>query len=119
MKNTFSKSEKLKSQKQIEQLFEKGKAITAFPLKLIYLKTNDENKVGVSVSKRIFSRAVDRNRIKRLLREAYRVNKKMLIDNNVDGYAFMILYLGDNLPEFGAVDRKVKELFNKLFERLL
>ena len=75
----YSKQDKLKSKKLIEQLFTEGKSVTAYPLKLIYLKTEFEDdsilKTGVSVSKRLHKTAVDRNRIKRLLREAYRLNK--------------------------------------------
>ena len=118
MKKTFSKKDRLKSQKEIEKLFKEGESIIFYPLKLIYLKTDGFNKVGVSVGKRNFRRAIDRNRIKRLLREAYRLNKNMLIDNNVKGYALMILYIGDDLPEFNLIQRKLKNLFAKLIERL-
>ena len=114
MDQSFPKKEKLKSQKLIERLFSEGEAVTAFPLKLIYLKINNGNLVGVSVSKRYFKRAVDRNRIKRLIRESYRLNKNMLIDNNVEGYAFMILYLGKELPDFETVNKRAQSLFNKL-----
>ena len=89
MKLTYNKHEKLKSQKTIEQLFLDGDSVSAYPLRLVYLKHGDSRKVGVSVSKRNFKRAVDRIRIKRLLREAYRLNKTMLINNEVNNYALM------------------------------
>ncbi|WP_317045208.1 ribonuclease P protein component [Formosa algae] len=80
MKHTYGKTEKLKSKITIEKLFTEGKSVSAYPLRLVYLKTSFEDnvtiKAGVSVSKRNFKLAVDRNRIKRLLREAYRLNKK-------------------------------------------
>ena len=114
MDQSFTKKEKLKSQKLIEKLFSEGEAVTAFPLKMIYLKIDNGNLLGVSVSKRHFKRAVDRNRIKRLLRESYRLNKNLLIDNNVEGYAFMILYLGKELPDFETVNKRAQSLFNKL-----
>lgn len=116
MEQSYSKKDKLKSQKTIERLFEKGTSITAFPLRVVYLKIEGRNQVGVSVSKRNFKKAVDRNRIKRLMREAYRLNKKMLIDNNIDGYAFMILYIGKTLPDFDSVNKKVQSLFTKLIK---
>ena len=79
MKFTFNKKDRLKSQKLIEKLFLEGKSVSSFPLKLIYLKTQVSGahviKAGVSVSKRNFKKAVDRNRIKRLLRECYRLNR--------------------------------------------
>lgn len=118
MNRSYSKKEKLKSQKLIEALFEEGKAINAFPLRLIYLKTGDSNKIGVSVSKRNFKRAFDRNRIKRLMRESYRLNKNLLIDNNIDGYAFMILYIGKEMPDFELVFKTTKILFKNLINIL-
>lgn len=110
---SFSKKEKLKSKKAIEQLFKEGQKVSVFPLTLIFLKSNKENKTGVSASKRYFKKAVDRNRVKRLLREAYRQNKKMLIDNNINGYALMILYIGKELPNFNEVNEKTRLLLKK------
>ncbi len=118
MKLSFSNKQKLKSQKLIDEIFEEGKSVTVFPLKMVYLYTGNSNQVGVSVSKRIFKRAVDRNRIKRLMREAYRHNKKMLIDNNVSGYAFMILYLSKDLPDYKLVNSKTQALLTKFLDSL-
>lgn len=113
MKLTYNKYEKLKSQKTIEQLFLDGKSVSAYPLRLVYLKHNNSRKVGVSVSKRNFKRAVDRIRIKRLLREAYRINKTLLINNEINNYALMILYLGKDLPDFKSVNNKMKAILTK------
>lgn len=113
---SFSKKEKLKSKKAIEILFKEGQKVSVFPLTLIYLKSGNKNEVGVSVSKRYFKKAVDRNRVKRLLREAYRQNKKMLIDNNISGYAFMILYIGKELPKFNEVNEKTSLLLKKFID---
>ena len=118
MKLSFSNKQKLKSQKLIDEIFEEGKSVTVFPLKMVYLYTGNSNQVGVSVSKRIFKRAVDRNRIKRLMREAYRHNKNMLIDNNVSGYAFMILYLSKDLPDYKLVNSKTQALLTKFLDSL-
>ena len=60
--------ERLKGKKQIEHLFMTGKSVGAFPLRMVYLKNNTKNTVGVSVSKKHFKTAVDRNRIKRLIK---------------------------------------------------
>ncbi|MFD2587423.1 ribonuclease P protein component [Croceitalea marina] len=121
--SSFSKKEKLKSKKLIEQLFVEGKSINNFPLKLIYLKTDFEDnshiKTGVIAPKKSFKKAVQRNRIKRLLREAYRLNKH-LVFNNIEGdFAFMILYLGKETPTYDFVDTKMKGLLKKFKETVL
>lgn len=118
MKNTYNKSEKLKSEKAITQLFNEGKSISAHPLRLIYMKNDNKMKVGVSASKRNFKKAVDRIRIKRLLRESYRLNKNMLINNKIDGYSLMILYISKEMPDFKLVDTKMKALFTKFISKI-
>lgn len=118
MRLTFNKNEKLKSQKAIEQLFAEGKSFSAYPLRMIYLKNDDMRKVGVSVSKRNFKKAVDRNRIKRLLREGYRLNKTMLIEQNHCNYTLMILYIGKELPDFNLIDTKIKVLLTKFKDQI-
>lgn len=118
MKLTYNKSEKLKSQKDIEKLFSEGKSVSAYPLRMVYLKNDDKLKVGVSVSKRNFRKAVDRIRIKRLLREGYRLNKNMLISNKAGGYTFMILYLSKDMPDFKLVNTKTKALLTKFIDQI-
>lgn len=118
MKLTYNNSEKLKSEKAIGQLFSEGNSVSAYPLRLVYLKNNDSLKVGVSVSKRNFKRAVDRIRIKRLMREAYRLNKMQLIDNNITDYSFMILYINKEMPDFKLINTKMQALFSKFNDRI-
>ncbi|GMN10006.1 ribonuclease P protein component [Croceitalea sp. MTPC9] len=120
---TFPKNEKLKSRKLIETLFEEGKSITNFPLKLIYLKTDFEDsskiKAGVIAPKKNFKKAVQRNRIKRLLRESYRLNKPSIFNNIEGNFAFMILYLGREMPTYSAVNEKMLGLLEKFQEKNL
>ncbi|GGD17536.1 ribonuclease P protein component [Hyunsoonleella pacifica] len=122
MKLTYSKKEKLKSKKLIEQLFAEGESVSAFPLRLVYLGTTFEDnviaKTGVSVSKRHFKTAVDRNRIKRLLREAYRLNKASFFNNLSTQYAFMILYIGKEKPTYVQVENSMKRLFEKFLSKI-
>lgn len=117
----YSKKDKLKSKKLIEQLFTQGKAVTAYPLRLVYIKTELENglqlKTGVSVSKRLHKTAVSRNRIKRLLREAYRLNKPQYFNNSSASYAFMILYLSKDGTTFDKVNDSMKLLFEKFTDK--
>ncbi len=122
MKLTFSKKEKLKSKTLIEQLFTEGKSVSAYPLRLVYmpadLKDGELFKTGVSVSKRNFKRAVDRNRIKRLMRESFRLHKYDYINNMSVPYAFMILYIGKEKPSFDQVESKMTLLFEKFSSKV-
>lgn len=97
----YPKSEKLKHQKEISLLFEKGKWLTYENLRIVCLKIEDleHQKIGVSVSKRYFKKAVDRNRIKRLLREVYRINKSIFVEKFGLNSISMLFWVSPNLPE--------------------
>lgn len=123
--NTFKKEERLKSKKQIEALFEGGKSVDAFPLKAVWIKTNPQfpfpAQAGFSVSKKYFPKAVDRNRVKRLMREAYRLRKTQLYEilaQKNTGLSLMLLYVGRKQIDFIETDRKVEIIFNKLKDLL-
>jgi len=118
MRYTYNKDEKLKSQKAIEQLFAEGKSVSAYPLRMVYLDNQSQLKVGVSVSKRNFKLAVHRNRVKRLLREGYRLNKNLLIDNKLDHYTLMILYISKEMSDFKTIDKKMKALLSKFNDQV-
>jgi ribonuclease P protein component len=122
LKLTYNKKEKLKSKKLIDQLFEEGQSVSAYPLRLVYLKAAFDDdviaKTGVSVSKRNFQKAVDRNRIKRLLREAYRLNKADYFNNLTTPHAFMILYIGKDKPTLTEVETRMKLLFEKFSKKV-
>ncbi len=116
MKAGSNKIEKLKSKKEIELLFSEGKSISKYPIRLVYRKTTFEEKsaikAGVSVSKRNFKNAVDRNRIKRLLRESYRKNK-YIVPNTTHQFSFMFLYSGKEMPDYFLVESKIKGILQK------
>jgi len=118
---TYPTIEKLKSKKLLDELFASGKKLNEYPIKLVYKQLNFEDEVlvkaGVSVPKRNFKRAVDRNRIKRLLREAYRLNKYIIHEVLEEKYVCMFLYLGKEMPTFKAVNIKIENLLKKLAER--
>lgn len=118
LKYSFNKSEKLKSKILIDKLFKEGKSVSAFPLRLVYMPIDQNNKTlskaGVSVSKRNFKRAVDRNRIKRLIREAYRLRKPEYLSNILTPHAFMILYIGKEMPTLQELEKKMTVLFDKI-----
>jgi ribonuclease P protein component len=117
MSFNYRRKDKLKSKKLIEQLFNEGKSVTAYPLRLIYLKTKFEDesvlKTGISVGKRLHKTAVARNRIKRVLREAYRLNKPLYFNNSSASYAFMILYISKDETTFDKLNKSMKLLFDK------
>ena len=108
---SFSKAEKLKSKSHIDHLFSKGKSITGYPLRLVYVETtfkdNSVIKTGVSVSKRLHKIAVHRNKIKRLMREAYRLNKPQHFNKTDTTYAIMILYLSRDKPSLKYLSKKM------------
>ena len=119
----FGRKEKLKSRKRVEKLFARGKTVNVFPIRISYQFTDlpEEEKavaeVGVSVSKRKFKRAVDRNRIKRLLREAYRLQKKELLEllqvQKKNAYVFFI-YTHKQIPKYSVVFETMKKCMDVL-----
>ena len=116
MKATLNKIERLKSKKEIDILFSDGKSISKYPIRLVYtkldFKENVKIRTGVSVSKRNFKKAVDRNHIKRLMRESYRKNK-YLVANTTHQFAFMFLYSGKEIPEYSLIESKIEEILQK------
>jgi ribonuclease P protein component len=121
---TLTKSERLKSRKQIEQLFKEGKKISIFPLHVCYqftpLTTNDSGLLtrnGVGVSSKNFKRAVDRNRIKRLIRESYRLQKpgfSAVVKANNQRLNMFFIYTGKELPAYKLVFDKVAIALQKI-----
>ena len=121
MQFTYPKKEKLKSKTTIDLLFSEGNSVSKFPLRLVYVENKEENaelmKMGVSVSKKYFKKAVDRNYFKRVLRETYRLNKHILIDNLEKPYAFMFFYQTKERLSYQEIEEKTIQLFQKFNER--
>ena len=121
MQFTYPKKEKLKSKTTIDLLFSEGNSVSKYPLRLVYVENKEENaeliKFGVSVSKKYFKKAVDRNYFKRVLRETYRLNKHLLIDNLEKPYAFMFFYQSKERLSYQEIEEKTIQLFQKFKER--
>jgi ribonuclease P protein component len=121
MNATYRKNEKLKSRNTIDLLFTEGKSVAKYPLRLAYIDDLGEGpgiKLGVSVSKKYFKKAVDRNYFKRVLRETYRLNKHLLLDNLDKPYAFMLLYQSKDRLDYQEINAKTIQLFEKFAAQL-
>jgi len=117
-KYTYGKDEKLKRRKLIDEIFTTGETFSSYPFRVFYKKMEFDSdvkaQVGVSVSKRNFKRAVDRNRIKRLMREAYRLNKYTFIDNIDNQVVVMIIYTQRKELPFDLIKSKMNATLKKL-----
>lgn len=122
MAHTYPKFEKLKSRNTIDALFSAGKSVSKYPLRLVYVEQdftdNGTIKLGVSVSKKYFKKAVDRNYFKRLLRESYRLNKTHLTANLEQPYAFMLLYQSKDKLSFHEIQLKTIQVFEKFHAQI-
>jgi len=117
---TLKKHERLKSKKLIDELFTSGKSSFLYPIKLIYLELENLDaplKMTVSVPKRHFKSAVDRNLIKRRLREAYRQNKTALESRLTESgrqLVLMLIFVGKEEENYLKIETSVKKLLARL-----
>ena len=123
--NSFAKSEHLCGEKRITRLFTQGDAFIAYPLRVVYLiepkKDVEPASVMVSVPKKRFKRAVKRNRLKRLMRESYRLNKHELIEilNEKQLQIHVAFnYVSDDVLDFAAVEKKMKIAIQRLIDKI-
>jgi ribonuclease P protein component len=123
---TFSKKEKLCSQKIIGELFSSGNSFLTYPLKLIWKKSSQflipfPAQAAFSVPKRNFKRSHDRNYLKRRMRESYRFCKNNLYESlcsQEDKIAVMIVYIGKEKLQYKEINSAMAKAINRLKERL-
>lgn len=128
-RSTFSKRERIVSQKLVDLLFTgaRSRSMAAFPLFLVYREQEEQTQVGsspvqvlFSVPKRRLHHAVDRNRVKRQLREAYRRNKPIVCDALPEGKSLLLAFVWqtDRLFPTAEVTDRVQKLLRRVSEKL-
>jgi ribonuclease P protein component len=120
---SFNKAERLCSKKIMDKLFTEGKTIFVFPVKIVYLETsllsNFPVQAAFTVGKRNFKRAVQRNLIKRRMREVYRLNKhKFYVEIGEKQVAVFFIYTGKTISEYKQIESSVKKGLKKLLSEL-
>lgn len=120
---TFNKEERISGKIRINHLFTSGEAFLVYPFRVVYMKktgsdTDRTTSVLISVPKKRLKRAVDRNRIKRLAREAYRLNKRLLVDSD-DKLPLDIafIYVADKLVSYQLVEKSITKALHILNSR--
>lgn len=115
---TFTKAERLSSKIEIDSLFGTGKSFNSTPFKVIWLEKavgNTPVKTVISIPKRLFKRAVDRNRLKRLTREAYRKNKHLLYDDlGNKKILLMFIFTSKTIIEYKEMEEKIISILQRL-----
>ena len=111
---SFPKSDRLNKKKIIQELFDKGSTFYLYPFKVFYAPNEgaSSSQVLITVSKKNFGRAVDRNLIKRRVREAFRLNQGHLADNK--NYQIAYIYTAKEILDFSKIQEKVVKSFKKL-----
>ena len=122
----FSKQERLCSESQITELFTNGESFMSYPVRVVWLACeNAENpgiKVVISVPKKKLRHAVDRNRVKRLLRETYRLNKQTVWEQSINlsvSVRVAFIWIPSEILEYARVEKKMKEALGKLEKVIL
>ena len=117
MSNGFTSKEHLKSKLAFDNLFKEGKSIKAFPVRLVYVPWQSDSpngiQVGFSVPKKRFKLAVDRNRIKRQLREAYRLNKSSYLTEPKQQWALLFIYLPAEKLEYQSIESGIQRCLKR------
>ena len=120
MRNTFPKHERLYLKKLIKLLFDQGKSYNLFPIKLVYLQSQEivHHQALFTVPRRNFKKAVDRNRIKRQMREAYRLHKYRIPYSPGKDVRFLLayIYIAKKQHTYQDIESKIKVSVDRLIK---
>ncbi len=122
---SFRRTERLKSRKTINKLFRSGQSFGQFPLRVVWMELdipigNSPVQFALSVPKKKFKRASDRNRIRRIIREAYRLQKSHfygLLPEQLEQLAMMVIYTGKEIPDYQTIESAMKQLLKRLSKK--
>ncbi len=123
-KNTLKKEERVSGKKDIDRLFAEGESFLSYPLRVVYLLEKSEDPkaaILVNVSKKKFKQATKRNRLKRLMRESYRLNKMELLDISKSSQTTLFvafLYIAHEMKTYQEVEKGMKKALNLLQSKL-
>lgn len=122
--HSLKKEERLRSQKLIEKLFAEGASFLVYPYKVVYYEVDVHGDYpalpAFAVSKKNFRKAVHRNRIKRLMRESYRINKHMLFsEGGPSKKAIMFIYVGKEILTFKVMEKAMIRALNQLRKQVV
>jgi len=123
---TYPKKVRLRSKKLIQKLFEEGKSINKYPLRLVWIEVDrlPEDVLlqsAVSVSKKRFKRAVKRNLLKRRMREAIRLNTykiQTVLDQKQKKIAFMLIYQANDIKNYKQIETSFQKILSVLTEKI-
>jgi ribonuclease P protein component len=127
IKKTFCKEERLCSKVLLEALFTKGSSFLVYPYRVSWLLATQPQlfpvQVVIGVSKKKFKRSVDRNLIKRKIRETYRLHKQELLYNRLSNHRLALFlsinYIGKEIVPHHIIDSKLKMVFSNLVTQIL